>query len=88
MPNYYYLANRSHIIEQSKQSYRQKIGSLSTEELLEYRKEKSRYFKSWYLNKKLKEGWTPKPPKTVAPKTEQAAKPDDVTFDFTFNFKD
>jgi hypothetical protein len=62
---------------------RQKVGSLSTEELLEYRKEKSRYFKSWYLNKKLKEGWTPKPPKTVAPKTEEATEPNDFTFNFT-----
>jgi hypothetical protein len=58
----YYDENKGQIIASSKAWYHKNIASMNRDELLEYRRQKSIYFKQWYRDNRYKR-LKPSPPK-------------------------
>jgi len=51
-PRNYYLQNKQKMIDASKQAYHRRIKNMTQDELLDFRKEKSEYFRQWYMRKR------------------------------------
>ena len=51
-PRDYYIKNKQKLIEASKRSYHNRIKNMTQDELLDFRKQKSEYFRQWYLKKR------------------------------------
>jgi len=73
-PRNYYLKNKQKLIDASKRAYHNKIAKFTQDELMDFRKEKSEYFKQWYMRKRVKATKATKSIEVIPETTEKVFK--------------